>query len=634
MTSQPEEKIIEIKSEQYLGDVLSSLPSGRIFKRYTGIGATTVEIKDQRRNSIIVCPTRALAAGKAISEDIFYIGGEFPGITASPTEEVIESLKDDSAKTKVMVVADSLIRLYNELGDYKEAFFYMFDEIDSFQSESNYRPNLEKCLDIYFQIDASRRNMVSATLLESLDERIKAERKTKIILVDEILPLTNVIHAQESVLKVLVEQIKKRFEELTDDEKLLIGYNTLKGIIKTVTILPTELQQNIGILCSEASYDDVPEEYRTKLENGKLERKITFMTSAYFAGVDISERCHVVAVSDTSYPFSLLLKAKIYQIFGRPRNGVASQSFVFNINPDYYYDIDEYEGRLSRKAGKVLRAAKSVFNDADDDMTEDERKESTKMISDIIERNQVRSVELVRHDKGDILRNRLNIDYLYHRKRAENLLYSDISRAIDELGIVFDVKFESSNATLSELEIKQLDDSKSNLPTINQTRALQILAGPYGDGVYVTAKNLFEKTIQKILDTPRKGRVATTVKKLIEGVIIDHNCHQGKLNKILENLLIYRMTTLKEPQKALDRKFKIGDSYTSAEIHDVFIEMAELKTLDAYRDIFPSGITQKKAVELFNKIFATERSSRTTEESGKTDAYKTYKKNIQFQENI
>ena len=86
MQKQTVKNVIEIKPDQYLGDVLTSLPSGRVFKRYTGIGATTVEIKDQSRNSIIICPTRALAAGKAISEKIMYVGDSESRDAFSPTE--------------------------------------------------------------------------------------------------------------------------------------------------------------------------------------------------------------------------------------------------------------------------------------------------------------------------------------------------------------------------------------------------------------------------------------------------------------------------------------------------------------------------------------------------------------------
>lgn len=631
MTSQTEEHIIKLKPGEYLGDVLNSLPAGRIFKRYTGIGATTVEIKDQSRNSIIVCPTRALAGGKALSEGIYYVGGEYPGITPSTTDEILESLSDDSTKTKVMVVADSLIRIYDELGEQKNAFFYMFDEIDSFQSESNYRPNLEKCLDIYFRIDARHRNMVSATMMDSLDTRIMEEPYSRIEIIDEVPPKTNVIYAKQSVIKTLKDRITSCFEGLTDDERILIGFNSLKGIMKTITIFPRDIQENTGVLCSDNSISELPEEYKTSLTDGKLVKKVTFMTSAYFAGVDVNEKCHVYAVSDTSYLFSLLLKAKIYQIFGRPRLGVESQTFIFSLNQKFYKDIDEYKGWLNRKVIKAKAAASVVLNLADNDMSEAERDETTHTISSIIKSTHIQSVELIRHDSGDILKNNLNLDYLFHRQRAMNLLYSDVVRTKEELSIVFDVVYEIDDTGLDDSELKLLDTLKADSHSKKQIRALSILEGPYGTGGYVAPKNDFERTLEKLMVTPPKGKVATSVKKLMREVIIEHNCHLGKLNTVYQSLLIYRLATLQASAKVLDNKFKANKSYTSEEIHLAFREMAELKTLAAFSDIMAKDIKKVKAVELFNKIFVTERSSRKEEGKPKTDAYKIYIKNIHFQ---
>ena len=74
--SENENEPIKLQPNEYLGDRISSLPNGRLDKRYTGVGATTVEIEDQSRHSIIICPTQSLAAGKAIKHNLFYYGGE------------------------------------------------------------------------------------------------------------------------------------------------------------------------------------------------------------------------------------------------------------------------------------------------------------------------------------------------------------------------------------------------------------------------------------------------------------------------------------------------------------------------------------------------------------------------------
>jgi len=465
--------------------------------------------------------------------------------------------------------------------------------------------------------------------MDSLDDRIMTE-PYYMVEIDEELPKTDVIYARQSIIKTLKERITKCYQSLSGDEKILIGFNSLNGIRKIVAILSKELQGESGILCSEDSVKKVPEEYRAVLSGGKLVNKITFMTSSYFAGIDINEKCHVFAVSDISYLFSLLLKAKIYQIFGRPRIGVSKQTFIFNIKQELYKEIEEYEGWLERKVIKAKAAATAVLELAEDDMSGDERDETTKTISKIIESTQIQKVELVRHDKGEILRNNLNLDYLYHRQRAMNLLYSNVTRAKEDLGIVFDVHFENDDSLLDELEKLQLDALKSSSLSKNQIRSLQILEGPYGDGVYILPKNQFEEVLIKLMGVHRKGKVATSVNRLAREAILEKNCHMGKLKAVYQNLLIYRMATLKTIVKVLDGKFMADKSYTSQEIHKVFAELAKQKSMASFSDIIHEDITQKKAVELFNKIYDAGRSLRRESGNIKTPVYKIHKKNIHF----
>jgi hypothetical protein len=76
---------IHLENGKYLSDYVSSLPYGMIDKQYPGIGATTLELENSNRNSIIVFPTRALAATKAIGKIIHYVGSYYPYVTTSTT---------------------------------------------------------------------------------------------------------------------------------------------------------------------------------------------------------------------------------------------------------------------------------------------------------------------------------------------------------------------------------------------------------------------------------------------------------------------------------------------------------------------------------------------------------------------
>ena len=215
-----------------------------------------------------------------------------------------------------------------------------------------------------------------------------------------------------------------------------------------------------------------------------------------------------------------------------------------------------------------------------------------------------------------------------------NLLYTDIERTKEELSNVFNVKFEVGDIGLDQSELQLINTLKTDSHSRKQIRAINILEGPYGMEGYIVPKNEFERLLQKMMAIPQRGPVASELKKIVREVIIDHKCHKGKLNTIYRDLLIYRLTTIKSFSQALDRKFKVDRSYTSEEILLAFKELAELKSFTAFSDIIAKDIRQEKAVELFNKIYSTERSSRTVEGMPKTDAYKIYKKNMHFQPKV
>src|SRR5690606_6216533 len=89
------------KSKDFLPEDLH-LPPGRIMKQYTGIGATTQEIKDSTRNSIIVVPTKALATTKVIYANnnldcekyIFLYGGsEYMRVQKTSLKEIHYAIK-------------------------------------------------------------------------------------------------------------------------------------------------------------------------------------------------------------------------------------------------------------------------------------------------------------------------------------------------------------------------------------------------------------------------------------------------------------------------------------------------------------------------------------------------------------
>lgn len=153
-----------------LGQFMDRVPFGILDKTITGLGATTLELETQVRDSIIVVPTKSLAYNKHLTTEqrkgensSMYIGSPIGNILTDITPENIRDYLslDNGKKKKFLVVADSLWKVIETIGpSVYHDYFLMVDEIDTMQSDSVYRPNLEKVIDYYFRFDRTMRAAV------------------------------------------------------------------------------------------------------------------------------------------------------------------------------------------------------------------------------------------------------------------------------------------------------------------------------------------------------------------------------------------------------------------------------------------------------------------------------------------
>lgn len=121
-------------------------------------------------------------------------------------------------------------------------------------------------------------------------------------------------------------------------------------------------KEECGILCSERSsdkvayYKDNPEKAIDK--DGNLLNRVTFMTCAYFAGIDILDWCHLITISSKNTAYTYLSVNKMTQIAGRGRNGNISETIIYDIPEKKEYDrfgnIEEYGASLLNRATKYI----------------------------------------------------------------------------------------------------------------------------------------------------------------------------------------------------------------------------------------------------------------------------------------
>lgn len=341
-----------------LSSYISKIPHGIVDKRRPGIGATTLEI-NAKRNSIIVVPTKILAYNKAQKHpQCQYVGSKINNERGATSKaELFNYLNSDIGYKKIIVVADSLKRVTDLIGEevYK-TYFLLVDEVDMLQSDSNYRPALENVMDYYFRFDKRNRCLLTATMVEFSNPCLKHE--TRFYLTDG-KPKRNIKLIHTDNINALV---KKEIEKNTNEEKILIAYNSITQILGIIYNLDSDLQKKCSILCSEASEKEAGEFYAV-LNNNKLPSSIVFMTCSYFAGVDIEDEYHLVTVSNAEKFFQILSIDKMTQIAGRCRleNGLLSETIIYNTPKKIaLFDDGTFQEMLLNKADKVLDLYKAA----------------------------------------------------------------------------------------------------------------------------------------------------------------------------------------------------------------------------------------------------------------------------------
>lgn len=322
-----------------LSDVFMESPPGIIYKDETGMGATTLELL-ANRNSIIVEPTKITASSKAFNHKALYVG--------SPTKYHTEIIKVKDIKKriseydedpsienkKICVVADSLDKVINTIGEKVfEKYFLLIDEIDSFQLDSVFRHNMEKCLDIYKEFPRNNRGMLSATRLDFSDPDLKDEKVTFIRYDIPSVRNIDVITTHSSALPgVAYEKITNTLNNFPKD-KILVAYNSVNGCFnlgKTIASNKIIDPQDVSLLCSITNEDRLPDFYH-ELKADILPTRLNFITSAYFTGFDLNERFHLISISGNRSNIQTLSDRRLKQIAGRSRKGLISETIIHDV---------------------------------------------------------------------------------------------------------------------------------------------------------------------------------------------------------------------------------------------------------------------------------------------------------------
>ncbi len=343
-------RTIEIPNGARLSKAFKKLPSGLIDKTYTGIGGTSMEL-DCDRDSIVVVPYNNIADSKAkqlsvtqnyrvfkFTKDKIRSANKISTVSVckESVQDYIESTRREGKPLKFICVNDQLSSLEAcsaELGLNFKQFFLLLDEIDSMQEQSGFRNVMDDTLDIYKKHPKRKRAMLTATMQEFSDPGLAKEKRWKILMTDAAKAP---IHMVESITPL--EEIVMRVLQILDmnEDKIVIACNHIASALQlAITITEKNTKVSLSIMSSFTSRTLVSPYYGTLSEDGILPSRVNIITAAYFNGCDILEQYHSIIYLAAQTPSLRLSPEAVYQISGRARKGVMSNTIILNRSSGY-----------------------------------------------------------------------------------------------------------------------------------------------------------------------------------------------------------------------------------------------------------------------------------------------------------
>lgn len=614
-------------NEIKLGDIFSTSPYGLIKKNRTGIGATTLELKAPR-NSIIVLPTKALAFEKTLtgrSDDgkyhYVYVGSKV--IDAPLDMPSLDSylLDNEITHKKILVVADSLPKVIKRIGNtvYKD-YFFMIDEIDLFQSDSTYRPALEAVIDYYFEFDKRNRCMVSATMQGFTNPKINEEPIIEVLYKEPQQRNIDLIHTNEPLL-IAKEKIEELFRDT--DEKIVIAYNKVKYIRYIIELLDEPCKSECAILCSSQSSHHAGK-YYDELIDGKLNKRITFLTCSYFAGIDIYDRFHLLSISNVELIYTLLSPDRYTQIAGRCRDksGLYSETIIYNtmaLNANERQGINEYKEYLLHYTHDIqefinhAKELESKYFSTKDSFRRLLSDKFSEIKTEILEKSKKTyfgsvEVSLVRQN---IVTKKFEPSYFVIDSITESLhlrkeLYVEPATLFDLLkkqhNIIKYLQNENRELTVQQQGILKIaNEEYKNIDKEYLDALICEIFGYYEEGVLENRWHILERKAtrdqKEFLRRIKKLSAYLSIEYLIQNVSMWN--HKTEFRHYNNAVIFWALADDHVFKSDMQGKFKEGHEYTSDEIKD--------KINEVYRTHFNEEIPKNIQVRIFRGYFEAKR---------------------------
>ncbi|NDW11188.1 hypothetical protein [Dysgonomonas sp. 520] len=350
---------------KYLDSVISEIPENAIiYKKITGIGATTLEIKT-KRNSIIIEPNTPVILGKTAKHTNLF--GVYEGVR---TSDIITYLLDEKITyKKLMSTPESFEKIkrafyMTDINMY-DNYFLLFDESHKLTSEIDYRNTITQPMQDFWKF--KKRSVISATITNFANYPIFRKSGFRDIMIEPRWHHALNVNLYSS--NNLLQDIKHFLQHIPKekDNRICFFINSIDIIVSIIQTL--NIKDISNIYCAEKSIEKL---YRKGLNSVSSEltelNQYNFFTSRFFSAVDIitEHKPHIVIVSDAIKAPQTLIEPLLEsrQIAGRFRNGISTFTHIAgldkNIEAKKYSELKEY---LKEQRNAYIQL-KTIYNSA------------------------------------------------------------------------------------------------------------------------------------------------------------------------------------------------------------------------------------------------------------------------------
>ena len=341
--------IIENNGKEYLSDILTKYNYEEWFRKkhitvlnktHCGNGGTTGIVEyclNEFCGVLILVPNRSISISKEIqyrsNDEVCCVYGGCDHIDKNATVVIATY---DQFERLIKELSDSGMNINNEFWSGRNI---VIDEYHKLVDESNFRK-------ICFQLTELIKNTENGVLLmsatphrgyvEMLREYCEKEIKTYTIDYGDDSKVQKGLmffETKKKDIKSIIQKVKKK------NKQTCVFYSSVKDIKNILNVIGDD---DVEVLCSEVNQKELGEYYSSEFNENK---KLHFMTSAYFTGHDINVRINQCIIVGSPISENLCYSDRdIKQMIGRFRKG------VYGINLFYIWSNFEKNGYTEIKS--------------------------------------------------------------------------------------------------------------------------------------------------------------------------------------------------------------------------------------------------------------------------------------------